>query len=177
MFTQNPKCQWESMREAVAADDTAISVFKHSNMPAIGTAKYGQNTSVDLKAPNLQFAQGGLIAAWGAGGDNKAITAYRIYATAVANGPIVLMAGGVMTSGSQACTVHPITGVALTSNYWVDTITVTSGILSDLADILDSGNNRICMLKFPFQCWQRLFMEYDEAAGGMTAFNAMITGW
>lgn len=178
MYVNTARIPWLSLREAVTADDTAITVFKYSNMPAVGAnPESGQNGSIDLNGPALKDANGVLIAAWGAGGDGKTITGYKIFGVARSNGPIVLLLGGVMTSGSQVCAVHPLTGATLTSNYWVDTITVTDGLLAGLVEILDSADNRICMLKFDKLIFDRLFMEYDEDASGMTAFNAMICGY
>jgi hypothetical protein len=178
MLLNTARLPWYSLREAVTADDTAITVFKYSNMPAVGDNPHiGQNGSIDLNGTGLKDANSVLIAAWGAGGDGKTITGYKLFGVARQNGPIVLLLGGAMTSGSQACTVHPITGATLTSNYWVDTITVTDGILAGLVEILDSGDNRICMLKFDTMIFDRLFLEYDENASGMTEFNAMISGY
>jgi len=82
-----------------------------------------------------------------------------------------------MTSGNQNCAVHPLTGAVLTSNKWVDTITVTGGLLDGTHEILDTGNDRICVLKFDTAILDRIFLEYDEDGSGMTAFNAMICGY
>lgn len=178
MYVNTPRYPWLSLREAVTADDTAITVFKYSNMPEVGSRPLtGQNLSIDLNSPNMKDANSFLIASWGAGGDNKVITAYRLYGTARMNGPIILLVEGIMTSGAQVCAVHPLTDASLSSNFWVDTITATGGIASGLVDILDSANDRICMLRVPRLNFDRLFMEYDEDSGGMTEWNAMIGGY
>lgn len=177
MYLNTARLPWYSLREAVAADDTAITVFKYSNFPAVGAnPEKGQNGAIDLNAPGLKDANSLWIAAWGAGGDDKTITGYKLLGVTRQNGPIITVLSGVMTSGSLACAVHPLTGAALTSNLWVDTITVTGGLLDGHYDILDSGNNRICMLRFDSKILDKLYLEYDENATGMTAFNAMITG-
>ena len=172
MFFNTPRLPWYSLREAVTADDTAISVFQYSNFPAVA-----ENGAVDLNSPGMIDSNGVYIAAWGAGGDTKTITGYKLYGVTRMNGPIVLLLGGVMTSGPQVCAVHPLTGATLTFNYWVDTITAPDGIFSGSVEILDSGNDRICMLKFDTTIFDKLFLEYDEDASGMTEFNAMITGY
>lgn len=178
MFLNTARIPWYSLREAVAADDTAITVFKYSNFPAVGSAiKTGQNGAVDLNGPELHDANGLYLAAWGAGGDDKTITGYKLLGVTRQNGPIITVLSGVMTSGSLACAVHPLTGATLTSNLWVDTITVTGGLFSGVVEIMDSGNNRICMLRFDTTILDRIFLEYDENADGMTAFNAMICGY
>lgn len=178
MFEQTPRIPWHSLREAVAEDDTAISVFKYSNFPVVGTApRQGQNLAINLHDPKFQFANSLMIAAWAEGSDNEVITAYRLYGVTVEDGPIILALGGVMTLGSEACTVHPLTAAALTGNLWFDTITAPDGILAGIVDILDTGNNRICMLRFPKLNFDKLFLEYDENASGPTAFNAIISGY
>lgn len=178
MFLNTARIPWYSLREAVTEDDSAITVFKYSNFPAVGSAiKTGQNGSVDLNGPELHDANGVFIAAWGAGGDGKTITGYKILGVTRMNGPIITVLSGVMTSGSLACAVHPLTGATLTTNYWVDTITVTGGLFAGMVEILDVDNDRICMLKFDTMIFDRLFLEYDEDGSGMTAFNAMICGY
>lgn len=179
MYLNTARLSWLSLREAVTVDDTAITVFKYSNMPDVGALPgRGQNGSIELNGPQLKDANGVFIAAWGAGGDNTVITGYKLYGTVRNNGPIVLLLAGVMTSGAKACAVHPLTGATLTSNLWVDTITATSGLLTGLVEILDSGADGICMLKFDTLIFDKLFLEYDEAtSNNMTEFNAMICGY
>lgn len=178
MLLNTARVPWVSLREAVTVDDSAITDFKYDNMPAVGvTPETGQNGSVDLRQPPLQDASGLMIAAWGAGGDNKVITSYKLLGVARTNGPIVTLLSGVMTSGALACSVHPLTKATLTSNLWVDTITVTGGLLEGITAILDSGNDRICMLQFDQTIFERIYLEYDENSSGMTAFNAIICGY
>ena len=182
MYLNTARIPWLSLREAVAADDTALSSltggFIRSNFPAVGsTPLTGQNGAIDLNSSLFKDANGVLIAAWGEGGDGKTITAYKLYGVTKMKGPILLIAEGAMTSGSLACANHPLTNVALTANYWVDTITVTGGLLAGDIDILDLETNRICMLRFDTSIFDKLYMEYDENGSGMTAFNAMICGY
>lgn len=178
MILNTARVPWFSLREAVTADDTAISVFKRSNFPALGTKpESGQNGAINLHGPHLMDANNLCIACWGAGGDDKVITGYKILGVARQNGPIFTLLSGAMISGSLACAVHPLTQVALSSNYWVDTITVTGGLFQGQQTLLDVGNNRICVLKFDKKFFDRLFLEYDEASSGMTSFNAMIGGY
>lgn len=179
MLLHTARIPWFSMREAVTADDTAITDFKRANWPAKEDPillNSGQNGPVELYGPHLKDINGVTISAWGAGGDDKVITGYKILGVARGNGPILTLLSGAMISGSLACSVHPLTEATLTSNFWVDTITVTGGLLDGQHTILDSGNNRICGLKFDTDIFDEIWLEYDEAAGGMTEFNAMITG-
>lgn len=181
MLLNTARVPWVSLREAVTEDDTAISSltggFIRSNFPALGAnPNAGQNGALSFSQPPLKDANGVFLAAWGAGGDNKVITAYRLYGIARSNGPIILLLEGVMTSGSLACAKHPLTNATLTSNYWVDTITVTGGLFAGLVDILDSENDTMCMLRFDKHLIEEVYLEYDEAAGGMTEFNAMLCG-
>lgn len=180
MYLNTARLPWLSLREAVAADDTAITDFKHANFPALGTQAgilTGNNGAIDLNWAQLKDANGLMIAGWGAGGDNKAITGYKLLGVARGNGPILTLLSGVMTSGNLDCSVHPLTGAALTSNKWIDTITAAGGIFSGLVDILDSDSDRICIVSFDTKFIEKIFLEYDENTSGMTAFNAMICGY
>ena len=176
MNIQTLRLPWVSWREAVTADDTAITAFSYSDWPTVGTIDLRDAKTTDAGVNSLKDAVKVYIAAWGAGGDDKTITGYKIYGRCRQNGPIMLLLAGVMTSGSKACAVHPITGATLTSNYWVDTITATSGLLVNNATIMDSASNQICILTFDTLIWKELYFEYDENASGMTEFNVMITG-
>lgn len=179
------RLHWTSLREAVDADDAAITVFKYSNMPAVGglvgegtgDALKGQNLSVDLAGLHLRKANGVMIAAWGEGSNDEVITGYKLLGVTRDNGPIITLLKGVMTLGTLACTVHPLTDEALTGNLWFDTITVTGGLEASTVEILDNGMNRICMLQFDTRIFDRLFLEYNENSGGPTAFNAIICGY
>lgn len=178
MLLNTARIPWYSLREAVTEDDAAISVFKYSNFPAVGAnPEKGQNGAIDLNSPGLRDANSVLIAAWGAGGNDKVITGYKLLGVTRQNGPIITVLEGAMISGSMVCAVHPLTGVTLTTNYWIDTITVTGGLLSGLVEILDLDNNTICMVKFDTLIFDKLFLEYDEAASEITEFNAMICGY
>ncbi len=182
MYFNTPRLPWYSLREAVTADDSAISDFKRANWPAKATdqnlLKSGQNGVVPLNGPELADANGVMIAAWGAGGDDTVITGYKILGVVRGNGPIFTLLSGVMTSGALVCAVHPLTGVTLTSNFWVDSISVTGGLLNGLHTILDNAGDRICMLKFDTTIFDEIWLEYDEAtSNNMTEFNSMITGY
>ncbi len=182
MYINTARLPWYSLREAVTVDDTAITDFQRANWPARAadqnTLKTGQNGAVWLNGPELADANGVMIAAWGAGGDDTVITGYKILGVTRKPGPIFTLLSGVMTSGSLACAVHPLTEATLANNYWVDTITVTGGLFSGIVEILDSVSNRICMLKFDTTIIDELWLEYDEAtSNNMTEFNSMITGY
>lgn len=178
MILNTARVPFFSLREAVTEDDVAISVFKYSNFPAVGAnPEKGQNGAIDLNSPHLMDVNSPCIACWGAGGNDKVITGYKLLGVARQNGPIFTLLAGAMISGSLACTVHPLTGDALSSNFWVDTITVTGGLLQGRQTLLDVDNNRICMLKFDKKFIAKVFLEYDEDSSGMTTFSAMIGGY
>ena len=171
MFIQTSRLPWVLWRDAVAADDAPITDFKSANWPTTGTIDLRDAAQTDGGKNALKDAVSVVVAAWGTAG---ATTSYKIYGRCRGGGPIMLLLTGVMTTGTQACTVHPITGATLASNYWVGTMTATGGILSSSVSILDTGNNMICLLKFDTLIWKELFMEVD--IGTMAAFNCMITG-
>lgn len=167
MFLQTSKLPWVSLRDNVTGDDTAITAFKYSNWPSSNT--------VNLRSPVMKDANGVFIAAFGTDTADDVLTSYKLYGKARMNGPIVLLLTGVMTLGTQVATTHPISGVTVTNGLWVDTITVTGGLLSGLVEILDSGNNRACMLKFDTSIFQELYLELDLDT--INAFYAIICGY
>jgi len=169
MFLQTSKMPWVSMREAVVKD-TAIDVFDYTtDWPSTGT--------VDLKDVVLKDANGVLIAFFLTNDDNED-GSYKLYGRAKMNGPIMLLLEGIVTAGAQVITKHPITQATLTA-YWADTITATGGLLSGLVEILDSGNDRIAMLKFDSLIFKDLFMELANDGGSTDSATmyAIICGW
>ena len=171
MFLQTSKLPWISLRDAVASDDTALTTFEYSNWPASGVL----NNIKDH--PVLKDANGLLIAGFGTDADNED-AAYRLYGRARMNGPIILALTGIMTCGSELITKNPIGGAALTAR-WFDTITVTGGLLSGQETNLDSGNDRIAMLKIDSLIFNDWFMEVDLDGGSttMASFYSVICGY
>jgi len=171
MFLQTSKLPWVSLRDAVVADDTALTTFQYSNWPTSNTLDDMKNHSA------FKDANGLLITGFGTDSDNED-AAYKIYGRARMNGPIILIATGIVTCGAQLVTSHPITPAALTAR-WFDTITVTGGLFSGLIEILDSGNDRIAALKLDSMIFNDLFMEVDLDGGdtAMASFYAIICGY
>lgn len=169
MLLNTARIPWQTLRSAVASDDTAIDVFDYlTDWPASNTIK--------LSAPPFHDANGLLIAFHGTDGDNEALTYYKLYGRTRQNGPIQLLLTGVATLGTQACLTDPVDNLtAITSGLWGDTITVTGGILKELVEILDNGNDRIAMLKFDSMHIEDLFLELD--IGAMASVYAIITGY
>lgn len=167
MILNTARTPWVSMREAVASDDTAITVFKRSNWPSTNIIK--------LKDPPLHDANGLIISAFGTDTADDNLTGYKLLGVTRMNGPILTLFSGVMTLGTLAATTHPITAATVTNGLWVDTITVTGGFLSGQQTILDSGNNRIAGLKFDQLIVDELYLEID--LNNINAFYAMICGY
>lgn len=167
MLINTARIPFVSLRDNVTSDDTAITVFKRSNWPSTNIIK--------LKDPPLHDANGLIISAFGTDTDGDVLTGYKLLGIARQNGPIFNLLTGVMTLGTMVATTHPITGVTVTNGLWVDTITITGGLFSGLAEILDSGNNRICGLKFDQTIIEEVYLEIDLDT--INAFYAIITGW
>lgn len=167
MYLQTARTPWVSLRDNVAADDTAITVFKRSNWPSTNIIK--------LKDPPLHNANGLIISAFGTDTADDNLTGYKLLGVARQNGPIFTLLTGVMTLGTLAATTHPITAATVTSGLWVDTITVTGGLFADITEILDSGNNRIAGLCFDKRMIDELYLEID--LNNINAFYAMICGY
>lgn len=166
---------WFALRTAVVADDTALTTFDYDSWPASG----GITIRADTEQSQLQDARRWYVAFHGAGADN-ATAGYKLLARRTMNGPIILLAQGIITRGTQAVTNDPITKAA-SSNYWCDTITITAGLWNDIAPlVLDSGANRIAYLKGRNEAVRDLYLEIDLNAdlGGsyLTEVNAIVTG-
>jgi hypothetical protein len=163
------KLPWVSLRENVIADDTPISVFQYNNWPTSNT--------LSLRGSDLKDSHGIMIAAYAGSAADKVITSYNLYGKSRMNGAIMLLLTGIMQTGSQACTIHPITEASLTNHYWIDTVTVTGGLLLNDCEILDNDSDRICMLKFDHTIFEELYIEIDLAASGIDHFYAMACGY
>lgn len=169
MFLNTARIPFVELRDNVATDDTAITVFKRENWPSSNIIK--------LKDAPLHDANGLIISAFGTNADNETCN-YKVLGIARSFGPIYELLIGVMTLGSLACTVHPITGDSITDGFWVDTITVTGGLFSGLVEILDSANDRICGLKFDQTFIDEIFMEIDIPGSAQVAsISAILTGY
>ena len=162
MYLNTARIPWHAWRTAVAADDTLLTAFDYLSLwPTTGV--------ITLSAPPFQDANGVLVAFHGTAAADKDFL-YNIYGRTRQNGPKQLLLSGVATLGTQNCTISPIDNVtAITNGEWADTITVTGGIFKDDVDILDSGNNRICMLRFDTQHIEDMFCEIDLDGGSDAA--------
>ena len=172
MYLNTARISWEAWRTAVAADDTLLAAFDYLTLwPTTGVIK--------LNSPPFQDCNGVLVAFHGTAAAGKDFL-YNIYGRSRMNGPKQLLLTGIVTLGTQNCTISPIDNTtAITNGEWADTITATGGILSGLVDILDSGNNRICMLRFDTMHIEDMFCEIDLDGGSdaATLAYAIITGY
>ena len=167
MYLNTARTPWVKLRDNVTVDDAAISVFKRSNWP---------NTNViKLKDPPLHDANGLVITAFGTDADGDNLTSYKLLGVTRQNGPILTLFTGVMTLGTMAATTHPIDGTTIANGLWVDTITVTGGYLSGQETILDSGNDRICGLKFDQGIFDEIYLEVN--LNNINAFYAILCGY
>lgn len=175
MYLNTARLPWVALRTAVAADDTLLSAagdFSYSGA-------WPSSNTIKLNEPPFQDANGVLIAFHGTAAANKDFL-YNLYGRTRQNGPIQLLLTGVATLGTQNCIISPIDNTtSITNGEWADTITVTGGLLDGLHTILDSGNNRICMLKFDTMHIEDLFCEIDLDGGSaaVTLAYAIITGY
>jgi len=165
---------WFALRSNVAADDAALSTFGNASWPASKSllVQPDQDVSGLLDARRL------IIAMYGLGAEN-ATAGYRYYGRR-SNGPVLLLATGIATLGTQLVTKDPITGES-TNARWADTITITGGLWSDMAPVIpDSGNNRIAILRGRNDGMKGHYMEIDLDAVGSgsycTRVDAIISG-
>lgn len=170
MLINTARIPWVSLRGAVTADDTFLTAFKYTDWPSSNTLK--------LNEVPLHDANGLIVAMHGSNAANENAN-YEMYGRTRQNGPIQLLLKGVVTLGTQICTTDPITGATITLGKWADTITVTDGILAGLVEILDSADNRICMLKFDQMHIEDLavYFTITDAGEASASMYAIITGY
>ncbi|GAF94381.1 unnamed protein product [marine sediment metagenome] len=171
MLLNTARIPWVALRAAVIADDTFLTAFDYTDWPSSNT--------LNLRQPPLQDANGFIIAMHGSNAADENAN-YELYGRTRTNGPVQLLLKGVVTLGTQNCTTDPIDGsTTIALGEWADTITVTGGILSGLVEILDAGNNRICMLKFDQLHIEDLAIKFTitDAGSASTSMYAIITGY
>lgn len=171
MLLNTARVPWVSLRGAVSTDDTYLTSFKYSDWPSSNT--------LNLNIPDLHDASGLLIAFHGTDAADEDST-FEMYGRSRTNGPIQLLLSATVKLGTQNCTIDPIDGATtITNGEWVDTITITGGILSGIAEVLDSGNNRIAMLMFDQMHIEDIAVYFDLDGADTTAASmyAIITGY
>ena len=167
-FLQTIKEPWRVLRASISSSDSALTAFGYNSWP-------GSNVINGIHLdPNLKDVNGFMIAAYGTDAAGKTLTSYKFYGRAKMNGPILLLLTGIMTLGTQACPVDPVSGATLVNAKWVDDITVTGGLLDGYHEIMDQGNNMITLLQFDNLFFDDLYLEV--ALNNMVTFAAIITG-
>ena len=168
MYSSEPSYPWMALRTAVIADDSAIATFDYDSWPAENTFNIPANFPEARKLA---------IAFYGTDAADEALTKYNLYGRLHMNGPIILLASGVVTLGAKLTTKNPITKVVETS-YWADTITATTGFLSTASApgvfINDTGADGICVLNFDRAGLVDLYCEMD--LNTCASISAIITG-
>jgi len=159
------------------ADDTALATFDYASWPTSNTVSMESGTETGIS--ELLHARRLWLAIYGKAAVN-ATAGYKLYARRKDNGPILLLASGIATLGTQLVTKDPISEATITA-YWADTITITGGLWSDMAPlVLDSGNNRIAIMRGRNEGLKDYYLEVDlDTAGAgtyMTEVNAIISG-
>lgn len=169
MYQSEPVYPWLALRSDVAVDDSALTTFDYDSWPS--------SNVFDVQA-NFPDAKELSVAFYGTDAANEAVTSYKLYGRRHMNGPIILLAQGVATLGAKAVTKNPITKATAASTYWVDTITITAGLLSTSSDpdvfIHDTGADGIAVLTFKRKGFVDLFMEFNIDT--CASISAIITG-
>jgi hypothetical protein len=168
MYLNTARVPWAVLRAAVTVDDSALTVFDYDNWP---TSK-----AVKLNDDPLQDANGLGIAFHGTDAADED-AAYNLYGLNRSNGMIQLLLEGVITLGTQVATTDPIDmKTTIANGKWADTITITGGLFSgDLSEVLDSGTNRIAMIKFDQRWIDELYLEIDLNTAA--SIYGIITGF
>jgi len=170
MYIETARVPWQTLRGAVTSDDTFLTSFDYADWPTSDT--------ISLNDAPLHDASGLIISMHGSNAENEDAL-YEIYGRArPEGGPIQLLLKGKVTLGALALAANPIGGAAL-AGFWADTITITGGIFSGLATILDSGNDRIAAIMFDQVHIEDMacFFDLDGGDSTSTSMYAIITGW
>jgi hypothetical protein len=174
MFLNTARVPWSRLRTNVTANDPDISLTarNYSDWPTENTVK--------LSKPPLVDANGLLIAFYGEDDVDEA-AAYILWGRSRGNGPMQQLLAGFVTFGVRSLTVDPVDNVTpIADGFWADTITVVQGLFFDatnpIVKILDSGNNRIAMLKFDQTHIEDLYLEINDISTA-ASISAIITGY
>ncbi len=171
MLLNTARVPWVSLRGAVSSNDTFLTSFKYSDWPSSNT--------LNLNVPPIQDASGLLVAFHGTNAADENAD-FEMYGRTRSTGPIQLLLKGVVQLGTQNCTTDPIDNTTtITLGEWVDTITISGGILANLVSILDNENNRIAMILFDQMHIEDIAMYFKITTAGnaSTAMYAIITGY
>jgi hypothetical protein len=167
MLVNTARIPWVSLRGAVTTDDTPLSAWAYTDWPSSNTVKLSDAPLHDANVLYVGFH--------GTDAANEALTYYKLYGRSRTNGAIMLLLTGVATLGTMTCTTDPVDNTtAIANGLWADTITVTGGLFEDLVEVLDSGNDRLCLLKFDKGNIDELYMEIDMNT--MASVYAVISG-
>lgn len=128
LYTDTRQSPWTNVRDAVAADDTALD-----GTTSGVTYAFADQPSA---AQEIDFTWNGVdVCFYGTDAADETCN-YKIYVYK-SNGPGLLWCNGVFTLGTA------VTGT--TDTYYADTITVTN--VHGNAEVKDSGNNRVAVLR------------------------------
>ena len=149
---------WSDLRRGVAAGDTPLAAATFDDAPPTTAQK------VD------EYAPGRLLAAYGTGSaDSTALV--NIYGYRAGKGPALLLAALTFTLGTMQANTDPVTDAALTSNFYFDTIAVTTeGGLLDTELGNGTAVNEMAVAILREQGFDTLFAEV-ETLTGVTKFN------
>ena len=153
---------WGDLRKAVTAEDTNLAAATWDTDPPAGKH---QNVG--------EFAPGRILAAYGTGTENGTVLV-NIFGYKNRSGPAVQLAILTFTLGTMQANTDPVTGAALTSNFYFDTIAVTTdaGLLdTELGN--DTATNKIALAILREQGFDTLFAEVDTLTN-VTSFSLIM---
>ena len=166
MYQQVRKMPWESLRDAVTADDAALTTFEYANTTYVAN-KYAIPT--DINCAILTFF--GKDAA----DKDAAVKLFGRYK----NGPIMELYAGVVTLGAKTVVTHPITGATITA-FWADALTSTGEEwITDVTLRNETADDSIAYLVMNIVGLSDVYLEIDLDGGSgvaMTELSAIITG-
>ena len=101
---------------------------------------------------------------------------WRIWLWSRTNGPAECAAYGTGIFGEQQVVRYPDTGLAATTKFWADTISITAQYWPAEIEVFDEGNNRICKLLIDPLEYEWIYVEITDADGttGIEALDVAV---
>lgn len=168
---------WVRLRDALTADDVAGTLlgvatrnFANRNRGAVDAVRL---VSKSLNAIMITFV--------GAPTNHTAAFLWKLYGYRGDNGPAQNIANGTGNLGDVALTVHPITGVAATTTFYADELTVSESVWPKAVKIADIGGDtgEIATIQFDALGIKYLRCELTNVGGSNepSSLEAIMTGF
>lgn len=169
---------WMDLRKGVDSADTFLTSWNYNEAAYLAIAKRfsdGVNGVVPSEESKIKQLSQDIIsptlAFWGSDADAENSN-YRVYGRRRSNGPIEIIAQGLVTLGARVDSYDPVTKESA-SVRWADTITETGEWIKPVT-VINSGNDQITYLGFNAFGLEDIAVMFDMNTAAM--MNCIITG-